>query len=57
MRSVGAQLPSTVMYLTAFYIIGAPIGVCLMFLTDLQVRGANLFNNIIEIKFEQFYEF
>lgn len=49
MRSVGAQLPSTVMYLTAFYIIGAPIGVCLMFLTDLQVRGANLFNNIIEI--------
>lgn len=38
-RAVGGQFASTIMYLIAFYMIGLPVGLCLMLLTSLTIRG------------------
>lgn len=45
-RAVGGQLASTIMYLIAFYLVGLPLGLCLMFLTSLKTTG-NIFNLLL----------
>lgn len=42
MRSLGAQLYSTVMYFGSFYLAGVPFGLALMFLTPLKSKGAKI---------------